>query len=116
MPSQTKIFTLRAPIMAAYRGEANGYVSIPVLNPLHGKDYCDDVFSSVSVHGGLTWSSLAKELRGVPSDIDPESWVVGFDTCHYGDNCEKWTLEAVIRESESLKSQIDAIAEELHHA
>lgn len=102
--------------MAAHRGEANGYVSIPAENPLHGKDYGDDVFRSVSVHGGLTWSSLAKELRGVPSDIDPESWVVGFDTCHYGDNCSKWPLSEVIREAESLRSQIDAITEELSNA
>lgn len=62
-------------------GWGNGYVAIPPTSSWHGVNYSQ---IPVGVHGGLTWSSFASEVRArgvaVPSWIDDSEWVVGFDT------------------------------------
>jgi hypothetical protein len=52
-------------------GHLCGYVILPKGHKYYGLDY-DDI--PVSVHGGLTYSTL----------ID-ENWVIGFDCAHGGD-------------------------------
>lgn len=89
-------------------GQYNGYVVIPKGHPMNGKDY-DDI--PVDVHGGLTFACSAdtvhKDFGILPEDKG--GWIVGFDTCHYGDTAEKWTKEKVQAETDRLAEQLKAI-------
>jgi hypothetical protein len=89
-------------------GYANGYVIIPERHPLHGKDY-DDINEHVNIHGGLTFSEAIEEIDWpeIPADAPKNGWVVGFDTCHFGDNPYNWSKEAVLKETERLKKQLE---------
>jgi hypothetical protein len=87
-------------------------VLIPEGNPLHGKNY-DDI--DVDVHGGLTLSQLVDEelietwgvKHGLPlSKEDIGSWMVGWDTAHFGDTLKKWPKEAVQEETNRLMNQL----------
>ncbi len=75
-------------------GAYNGYVSLPPDHPWHGLDY-EDI--PMDIHGGLTYS-----------DIEGARWVIGFDTCHWGDTAQRWDVEAVAAEAESLLTQAEA--------
>ena len=93
-------------------GWGNGYVLIPKGHSLHVVDYNNihDLMSELYVNGGLTFSSLVteewdKEKWNLES-TDIGAWCVGFDTCHYGDTSERWTKEAVQKETESLRDQL----------
>lgn len=87
-------------------GHSNGYIAVPKDHPWYGKDY-DDI--DADVHGGLTFSNHMSDLtrtRAVgelPGSDD--YWVVGFDTCHYGDNEYNCDLNYVLSEVERLKQQ-----------
>lgn len=86
-------------------GWGNGYVIIPEGHPFYGKDY-DDI--DVNVHGGLTFSEFGYKLDW--EEIKPEdkrSWVVGFDTAHWGDNHSNWTRDRVVDETIELQRQIN---------
>ncbi len=106
---KTFIRTLEIPIMGFSSGYGNGYVIIPKGHAMHGKHY-DDI--PVDVHGGLTFGQPVSDL----SDWDEienessDSWVVGFDTCHYGDNKENWCKENVKKELDNLEKQLQKIA------
>ena len=78
-------------------GEANGYLVIDDKNhPWYGKHYSD---IDIDVHGGLTYSELVESdslqcFDEIISD-DVGSWMIGFDTCHYGDTAAQWPAEYV---------------------
>jgi hypothetical protein len=80
-------------------GEANGYLVIDDKNhPWFGKHYND---ISVDVHGGLTYSEsvnarTVKHFDDI-TENDVGSWLIGFDTCHFGDSTDNWP-EAVVRQ------------------
>lgn len=76
-------------------GVYNGYVSLPIDHPWYVK-YYDDL--PVDVHGGLTYSRM-----------EDGRWVIGFDTCHFGDTAERWPIAAVAAEAESLLKQAEAV-------
>lgn len=93
-------------------GYANGYVAIPKEHPYYGRD-CNEI--NVDVHGDLTFSDFGKFFResktiefinGSLKDIE-DYWVLGFDTCHFGDNLENWPREAVIEETLKLKKILE---------
>lgn len=84
------------------RGEANGYVVLPVDHPFHGYNY-DFVDQYVSVHRGLTYSG--KQYDG------HDGWAYGFDTAHFGDTKEKWPFEAVYEETMRLLKQFNDLGE-----
>lgn len=87
-------------------GWGNGYVIIPEGHKLNGVHY-DNI--DVDVHYGLTFSEPAKSLDWAEiSDEDSGGWIVGFDTLHYGDDINKWPMEAVEAETERLKEQLEA--------
>ena len=69
-------------------GWGNGYVAIPPTSSWHGVNYNQ---IPISAHGGLTWSSFASMIRDrgvlVPSWIDDNEWVVGFDTARASSRC-----------------------------
>lgn len=98
---------------------------MPKGDPLYGMQYDDEIFDSVSVHGGLNFSGARKFIT---SD---DLWFFGFDCGHCGDAVDKmteegkarfdreiadfrnwlleghvWTLDEVIAESESLFNQL----------
>lgn len=94
-------------------GAANGYVAVPKDHPYYGLGY-DDV--DVDVHGGLTYSASGEDVLESFPNIDilegnegnlKDYWVFGFDTCHYGDNLERWPIEAVIDETLYLRKQLE---------
>lgn len=118
-------------IMAGY---ANGYVVVPPGHPCHRKRYTDEIFDNIRIHGGITLSepvcyedeSFMSKSRIKPeyigtrsalfddaeylaenSDVPDDWWILGFDTCHYGDNPAKWTRNAVITETQNLKKQLE---------
>jgi hypothetical protein len=78
-------------------GVANGYLVISDKKHIcYGKHY-DDI--DVEVHGGLTYSAridagLVTHFDELTDD-DIGSWMIGFDTCHYGDTAEQWTVKRV---------------------
>ena len=76
-------------------GWGNGYVVIPKGHKLHGVDYNN---IGIIVHGGLTYSES--------NDVD-DTWIIGFDTCHCGDNAENWKYEDVVNETKWLIERIN---------
>ena len=94
-------------------GYANGYVAVPPEHPYHGKHY-DDV--DVEIHGGLTFSENASEIKDWTEDteclnfnniqeIPNNYWVFGFDTFHYADD-EKLDRTWCVAETERLMEQL----------
>lgn len=90
-------------------GWGNGYVVIPKGHALHGKSQNEihELLPDLNVHGGLTLSDPASDFDWpeIPSSLK-DGWVVGFDTCHHGDNIEKWPREKVEAQAVSLKIQL----------
>lgn len=110
-------------------GSANGYVALGKDHPLFGKSYDELEEMGIYAHGGLTFSAVISskaisrltelaesgvEIRDIAMPLNDhfgvkaeDVWVIGFDTCHCGDNATNWPLEAVQREAEALKEQLD---------
>jgi len=87
-------------------GWGNGYVVIPKDHKLAGVDY-DDI--DVDIHGGLTFATIAKDIRNwkeLPDDCDDNDWVVGFDCAHFNDNLITCSKSYVESEVESLREQL----------
>ena len=80
------------------RGWGNGYVRIVEGHPFYGMNYMD---IPVSVHGGLTFGDHIMDY-----DKWPDGYWVGFDTAHYGDNSDIWTIDAVSDETIDLFNEI----------
>lgn len=91
------------------KGWGNGYACIPPGHPLHGKDYdtVHDLMPDLEVHGGLTFSSSANEVKEWKPKGLKNYWIVGFDTCHYMDNAHNCNKHFVEKETESLRQQIE---------
>lgn len=93
-------------------GYGNGYVIISKSHPLYGSHYDDTHFPHLDVHGGITWADDELPVSDVefigpkPDSIDGY-WVLGFDTCHHGDNLTNWDREAVIKETVNLQKQLE---------
>ena len=88
--------TMDSFIVASYlieHGWGNGYIGLPCWHPYYKMEY-DNI--PVSCHGGLTYGNL---------DEDENLWVIGFDTCHSGDNGIKWSKDAVRIECEDIVDQ-----------
>jgi hypothetical protein len=80
------------------RGWGNGYVRIAEGHPFYGKTY-DDI--PVSVHGGITFGEhIMDDSRW------PDGYWIGFDTAHYGDNQDTWTIDNVTEETKDLLRQV----------
>ena len=119
-------------------GHRCGYVGIPSSHPLFclGYQAVYDKGIELSVHGGLTYSSLSSASDyPVPKDDSERRWWFGFDCCHAGDSPDPAilkksdtaeamvarlftfkgpedrvrTLEFCIKECESLSQQLEAL-------
>ncbi|WP_227430456.1 hypothetical protein [Psychrobacter sp. I-STPA6b] len=86
----------------SHHGWGSGYVAIPESSSWHGVEY-EQI--PVSVHGGLTWSSLAKDLCEIDG-VDDDDWIIGFDTQHSGDNLIDQDEAYVLDETQSLLRQM----------
>lgn len=76
-------------------GSLCGYVGVPSSHPLYKKEYNDEGFPDLDVHGGVTYTSGHR----IPADgdysdyvsfepyegFDPDLWIIGFDCSHAGD-------------------------------
>jgi hypothetical protein len=93
------------------QGWGNGYVLLPKGHKYHGISY-DEI--DLDVHGGLTYSEhISKDFlkRSDLTDdeieqIDLDSWCIGFDTAHYGDNEHNCPESYVENQCLHLKSQL----------
>ena len=104
-------------------GEYNGYVAFNGKLPLSfqgGADWEEDntLDNMVSVHGGITFDSPMSDLSDcaiIPLTSIPDTETlkkfrcIGFDTLHYGDTKERWTIDAVKEETLDLMSQIEKL-------
>ena len=118
-------------------GAANGYVAIPPTNKYYGLPYDSPEVESLSVHGGITYADFAtyKEtsvnglfvtkpefvgkrntlltynelcfLGDKPQEIPDDWFILGFDTCHWGDNKENWNEDKVAQETLELAKQLE---------
>lgn len=85
-------------------GWGNGYVVVFEGHPAYKEDYNS---INANVHGGLTFSDYANQLDWPEITEDmKDGWIIGFDTCHYGDTMRKWPKERVIEETDDLKNQM----------
>lgn len=118
-------------------GTHNGYVAIPPKHPCYCKGYDEEPLCDIEVHGGITLSEpvvVGSQTFMSGSPIRPEYigkrtllldnaeyitvgkcipddwWILGFDTCHLGDNEVKWNRDNVIRETLRFKEQLEKIA------
>ena len=93
------IFAVPTPKWALNNGTHNGYIVLPESHPWYslagydGEDY-DNV--PIAVHGGLTFGTW-----------ENHHIILGFDTCHDGDNPETHNLDYV--EKECLRMVIQAL-------
>lgn len=108
MKNQLKHFVIEITwLTCTEHGWGNGYVAIPKDHPLYGKHYDDEAASHIEAHGGLTFSDFAKNMNGVPEEIQGDYWVFGFDTAHFGDTISRWPKKAVNAEAWHLKVQLE---------
>jgi hypothetical protein len=129
-------FITPTPATMFSHGTHNGYVAVPPEHPLHGKDMFDEaVDDALDVHGGITLSDaviMPSENNGIKvnpkyvgkrhpllnraeylteeKDIPDDWWILGFDTCHYGDNEMIWNRPNVASETLHLKEQLEKLA------
>ena len=97
-------------------GWGNGYVLIPRGHVLHGKHY-DEINSVAVVHGGLTFSRMVDgsnyKFYGL-SKRHLGKWMVGFDTCHYGDNPKNCSRGNLLQQTYLLKEQLIKFEKQCH--
>ena len=89
------------------RGWGNGYVAIPKGHPWYGVSYWD-LFQDIDIHGGLTFSQTAPNWAE-EHGFDPEDWVIGFDTAHFGDTIQKWDEQSVTEETKRLYDMVISV-------
>lgn len=112
-------------------GWGNGYVAVPPEHPLWGISYMDDRFPNLNVHGGVTFtepvllgkhtSTSKREVKDdyvgkrqpllqsaelLDGEVPGAWWLIGFDTCHCGDNQENWPKERVVDEVTELQQKL----------
>lgn len=92
-------------------GFGNGYVILPEWHKYNWVHY-DDI--PVEVHGGLTFGEKVKDIKWehfAPfiKDLNPEDYIVGFDTSHYEDTIEKWSEREVAQEAHKLSAQLSQL-------
>lgn len=91
---------LRCQVIEGGYGARCGYVSAPEGSLAFDCHYGDEPLANMIVHGGITFSG--------PSRLDGTGWWIGWDTMHYGDTPDRWTLDAVIAETNRLAEQVAA--------
>lgn len=100
------------------RGASNGYVVIPQNSPLFGMSY-DDIMTWAELHEieldvELTLAEFANKL-GWSEIKDKSTYIVGFDTCHYGMTPTNWPMAKVLAETEKLASALKELSNRLRY-
>lgn len=83
-----------------------GTINVLALMLGGGEDIGKRPDSIIRVHGGVTYASDAYYL-----DDAEGTWAFGFDCAHLDDTADRWTLEAVVTETERMAEQLAAIAD-----
>lgn len=115
MKKLTIAFLIATPeLPSTETGEYNGYVAVPPGHPLYRKSNFDPEVENLDVHGGVTFAGYEKTLPWVSVYLDHQKprrnwWVFGFDTCHCGDNSDKWNLENCTEETRRLQEQLEEL-------
>lgn len=96
-------------------GHFNGYVGVDIVHPLYGLNYCDEVFESIGVHGGLTYSGLWEEFPGF-------HWF-GFDCNHTWDwapgsankyrSADKYQSNKIYRNLAYVRAEVESLVRQL---
>lgn len=136
---ENKLIAFIAPTPAGMfpHGTHNGYVAVPPEHPCFRGSYLEKPVCDLEVHGGITYSepvcaeettfmskrAFKPECIGMRNpllndveylteekDIPDDWWILGFDTCHFGDNLIKWNKQSVIAETLRLKEQLKTLA------
>ncbi len=106
-------YGLKCAIVFVDQSHRCGYVALPKGHIAYGLNYID---IDVDVHGGLTFNAYSKP-NDIFNDDDDDLYWLGFDCAHAGDRILRrgipsiltahfWTLEEVIKETESLAKQL----------
>ena len=115
MNMKTIAFLIATPeLPSTATGQYNGYVAVPPEHPLYRKSNFDPEVENLDVHGGVTFAGYEKTLPWASVYLDHQKprrnwWVFGFDTCHYGDNSDKWNRENCTEETRRLQEQLEEL-------
>lgn len=76
------------------------------------KGYDKPEVEALDAHGGVTFAGKASDVDDIDIYLDCKEppcdwWVFGFDTCHYGDNSDKWNRKTVASETRKLQAQLE---------
>ena len=92
-------------------GWGNGYLVIPKGHKLHGLGYGEIhvLIPMLECNGGLTFSSLGVDCKNWAeiTELDYDSWIIGFDTAHSWDTLDNMPMEKVKRLTIELMNQIN---------
>lgn len=129
-------FIAPAPVAIFAHGTHNGYVAVPPEHPCFRGNYYEQPVCGLDVHGGITFSEpvcaeentfmskrkfkpecigmrhpLLKEAEYLTEekDIPDDWWILGFDTCHLGDDEMIWNRPNVASETLRLKEQLEEL-------
>ena len=90
-----------------------GYVGVPQNHPFYGKDFIDEAFCELDVHGGITFAE-----KGDGDTWKRGLWWIGFDCAHEGDLTPQFKLgfhdDGVYRDITYVREQTKKLAEQLH--
>ena len=86
-------------------GYVHGFIEIPKDHKFNNILYYE-LNTFLEAHGGLTYSIKGADATPINKEIDPESWVIGFDTNHCFDDETTQTNEFVKEELKSIVNQI----------
>lgn len=108
---------LRCMIVRGGMGSLCGYVGVREDCMLYGALYDDSALSSVSVHGGITWSSKLPDALKEDEDV----WWFGFDCAHAYDlmpafqdfGGRVFSSEAVYRDVFYVSEQVRDLSEQI---
>jgi hypothetical protein len=100
---------LRCVVLFQMLGYRCGYVGVPKVHELYGKDY-DDVYDKLEdgVHGGLTYAGGGEESE---YPVESNLWWLGFDCAHYGDGKDLDLAKEYFKEDEKIVKQLEMTAQ-----
>ncbi len=103
-----------------------GYVGVDETHPLFKREYSNDKFPGLDVHGGITFTGLCAEKvesngRGICHVVEPDKkvWWIGFDCAHLGDICPafenfgRWDFDVWYKNQSYAEQDCLKLAEQL---
>ena len=88
-----------------------GYVGVPKGHPLYKKNYKDNKFPDLNVHGGVTFTGFLSPVSG------KEFWFIGFDCAHAFDIISKFDIQLksnIYRDMDYVSKEIKKLAKQIN--